>query len=212
MNDFQLTSIASIAPAMLVLSTSQAGVIVDQPISDEGVSSQHFPDNPGYTNQAFDDFSLDGTTDLSALTIFGIENGNPAYNTSIVMRISSSVGFEAPVLFTATGTQVGSNLVFNLTGIQLEAGHYWLSAFVDRPFTDGGQWGWGTSSTQNGEHAMWQNPGGAFALGSAPVLTSALGTVDCDLAFTLEGTAVPTPGALALLGAVGLVGARRRRA
>ena len=140
MNASQLVFIASTVPAMLLLSVSQAGVIVDQQSSGGGITSQHFPDNPGFTNQAFDDFSLDGTTDLSALTIYGAEYGNPAYNNSIVMHISSSVGFDAPVLFAATGTQVGSNLVFDLTGMQLEAGHYWLSAFVDRPFTDGGQW------------------------------------------------------------------------
>jgi len=212
MNASQLVFIASTVPAMLLLSVSQAGVVVDQQYSGGGITSQHFPDNPGFTNQAFDDFSLDGTTDLSALTIYGAESGNPAYNNSIVMHISSSVGFDAPVLFTATGTQVGSNLVFDLTGMQLEAGHYWLSAFVDRPFTDGGQWYWGTSSTQNGEHAMWQNPGDAFGFGSAPMLTSAIGSADYDLAFKLEGAAAPAPGALALLGAVGLVGARRRRA
>ena len=59
---------------------------------------------------------------------------------------------------------------------------------------------------------MWQNPGDAFGLGSAPMLTSAIGSADYDLAFKLEGAAAPAPGALALLGAGGLVGTRRRRA
>jgi len=213
------TLIASSAPALMLLSASQAAVIADQPYGEiYAITSQHMPDELAHSAQAYDDFSLDTTTDLSALTIYGVENGNPGYNISVVMQITSSVGVAAPVLFTTTGTQVGADLVFDLTGMQLEAGHFWLSAFVVRPLNipgqsdGGGQWFWGQSTTTNGEPAMWQNPGDGYGLGSTPILASQIskGGGSYDMAFILEGTAAPAPGVLALLGAAGLLGSRRR--
>ncbi|MCX5641476.1 MAG: hypothetical protein NT059_11805 [Planctomycetota bacterium] len=215
MNTSRFTLIASSAPALMLLSASQAAVIANQPYGQTyAITSQHMPDVLANSAQAYDDFSLDTTTDLSALTIYGVENGHPGYNISVVMQITSSVGIAAPVLFTTTGTQVGENLVFDLTGMQLVAGHYWLSAFVVRPIlTGGGQWFWGESTTTNGEPAMWQNPGNGYGLGSTPILASQFsnGGSAYDMAFILKGTAAPAPGALALLGAAGLLGSRRRR-
>jgi MYXO-CTERM domain-containing protein len=186
-------------------------VIANQPYdAPHSITSQHTPDDPSFTAIAFDDFTLDATTDLSALTVYGHDAGEASYNTHVVMQIRTSAFIGADVLFEGFGTQDGLDLVFNLTGIQLEAGHYWLSAFVVQPYIDTPGWSWGQSLTTNGEKAMWQNPGNGYGLGSAPLVIANIGG-DYDMAFTLEGTATPAPGALALLGAVGLLGSRRRR-
>lgn len=195
----------------MLLSASQAAVIANQPYDgSHAIVSQHTPDAPNFTAIAFDDFTLNATTDLSALTVYGHDAGEASYNTDVVMQIRTGAFIGADVLFESFGTQVGLDLVFNLTGIQLEAGHYWLSAFVVRPHSDTPIWTWGQSLTTNGEKAMWQNPGNGYGAGIAPLVIANNGG-DYDMAFTLEGTATPAPGALALVGAAGLLGSRRRR-
>ncbi len=215
MNTSRFTLIASVAPALVLLSASQADVIVNQPYdAPYAIGSQYMSDDPTYSAQAFDDFTLTTTTDLSGLTVYGQDAGDDSYNTAVTMQIRSGVGVGAPILFERLGTQVGLDLVFDLTGIQLNAGQYWLSAFVVRPSNGGGGfWFWGQSNTTNGAGAMWQNPGDGYGYGSAPILVSQLSKDSgaYDMAFILEGTAVPAPGALALLGATGLLGRRRRR-
>ena len=221
MNTSRFTLIASSASALMLLSASQAAVIANQPYdASHAIISQHTPDDPSFTAIAFDDFTLGATTDLSALTAYGHDAGEASYNTDVVMQIRTGAFIGADVLFEGSGTQVGLDLVFNLTGIQLEAGHYWLSAFVVRPYSAGafttggggsnGPWSWGQSLTTNGEKAMWQNPLNGYGMGSAPMVIANNGG-DYDMAFTLEGTATPAPGALALVGAAGLLGSRRRR-
>jgi hypothetical protein len=52
---------------------------------------------------------------------------------------------------------------------------------------------------------MWHNPGGGFGLGTDPVSTEVLGSLQWDMAMRLEGTPVPAPAVLAILLAGGLV-------
>jgi hypothetical protein len=186
-----------------------ADVILDQPSTNgTGYTSQDFTDNTVYTSSCFDDFTIGGTYDLTSLRVYGTDQGSSSANVDVIARIFSTPNLTGVALATVLGAQVGQDLSFDLTGVTLGAGTYWISAQVVRPLS-GGQWYWYSSSTTNGAHAMFHNPGGGFNVGGDPVSTTALGMNEYDMAFTLEGV-VPTPGAMALLGLGGLIGRRRR--
>jgi hypothetical protein len=198
--------------ALAVSATCIADVIIDQPSALEGgLASQQF-DAPyeAYSCSAMDDFTLTDTYMLTALTVYG-ENGAGSGDDdiAITVRFLSTPNLGSATVASATGVQSGGVLTFDLSGITLGPGTYWLAAQVRRNFDAGGQWFWQMSTTTNGARAMWQNPGGAFGFGADPVTVDALGQSRWDMAFTLEGV-VPTPGAIALLGLGGLVGRRRR--
>ena len=207
------TSLSTAALAALAVSTaSLADVIVDQPSALEGgVASQQFgAPYEAYSCSAFDDFTIADTYNLTALTVYG-ENGAGSGDDdiAITVRFLSTPNLGSATIASATGVQSGGVLTFDLTGITLGPGTYWLAAQVERNFDAGGQWFWQLSTTTNGARAMWHNPGGGFGLGADPVTVDALGQSRWDMAFKLEGV-VPTPGAIALLGLGGLFGRRRR--
>lgn len=203
-------SLASVALAAGCAAGANAAIILDQPSGIGTAASQQFePAYTAYDCAGFDDFTLLSTWDLTTLTVYGSEGGGGAgSNTNVSLWIHTS-----PVYQTGTqvfGTQVGSDLVFDLTGITLTAGTYWLSAQVNRAFAGGGgQWFWRSSSTTNGAAALWQNPGDGFGNGTGLIPASGI-SGEYDLAFTLEGNKIPAPGAIALLGLAGLCGRRRR--
>ena len=202
-----LSTLGMTAPAL-------ADIIVDQPDSLEGgIASQVFGSPfEGYSCSALDDFTITDAYDLTALTVYG-ENGAGSGDDDIAVtvRFLAAPNLGSATIASATGVQSGGVLTFDLTGITLAAGTYWISAQVERNFDLGGQWFWRLSNTMNGAQAMWHNPGGAFGNGTDPVTVDVLGQSRWDMAFTLEGMVVPAPGALALLGSAALVGRRQRR-
>ncbi|MBI1304772.1 MAG: hypothetical protein GC172_13450 [Phycisphaera sp.] len=205
--------LAAVLSAMGLTATGLSDVIVDQPDALEGgIASQVFGSPyEGYSCSAFDDFTITDAYNLTALTVYG-ENGTGSGDDdiAITVRFLAAPDLGSTTIASATGLQSGGVLTFDLTGITLAAGTYWIAAQVEREFDLGGQWFWRLSTTTNGAQAMWQNPGGAFGYGSNPVTVDVLGQSRWDMAFTLEGTIVPTPGALALLAAAGLCARRRR--
>jgi len=207
---------AAFAAALALLGVTTGGfadIIVHQPDGlESGLASQVFGSPyEAYSCSALDDFTITDAYDLTALTIYG-ENGigSGDDDIAITVRFLAAPDLGSATLASATGVQSGGVLTFDLTGITLAAGTYWIAAQVERDFDLGGQWFWRLSPTTNGARAMWHNPGGAFGYGSDPVTIDVLGQNRWDMAFTLEGTIVPTPGTLALLGAAMLVGRRRR--
>jgi hypothetical protein len=204
---------AAALSALGMTAASLADIIVDQPSNFEGgVASQVFGEPyPDYACSALDDFTITDAYNLTALTVYGENSstGSGDYNLDVVVRFLAGPDLGSSTVASASGVQVGGNLLFDLTGITLGAGTYWISAQVVRPLEPGGQWFWSPSNTMNGAQALWQNPGGAFGLGSDPISIQVLGPQRHDMAFTLEGTIVPAPGALALLGVAALVGRRR---
>ena len=186
-----------------------ADIILDQPSTNgTGYTSQDFTDNPVYTSSCFDDFTIGDTYNLTALRVYGTDQGSSSGNVDVIARIFSTPDLTGVALATVSGTQVDQDLTFDFTGVTLTAGTYWISAQVVRPVSSG-QWYWYTSSTTNGAHAMFHNPGGGFGVGGDPVSTTAIGMNEYDMAFTLEGY-VPAPGAVAVLAAAGLMRRRRR--
>lgn len=204
-------STAAIA-ALAVATGVRADIIVDQPdVGEGGIASQVF-DTPYelYSCSAMDDFTITDTYNLTALTVYG-ENGAGSGDDDIAVtvRFLSTPNLGGTTVASATGVQSNGVLTFDLTGITLGPGTYWIAAQVQRNFDVGGQWYWRTSDTMNGAQALWQNPGGAFGYGVDPVTIDVLGQSRWDMAFTLEGV-VPAPGAATLLALCGLAGRRRR--
>jgi len=194
---------------------THAAVVVDQPAGPGDYISQILPDRPLYSTITFDDFQTTQAYHLTSLTVPGTETGDLAQNLAVTANILTGAPGSS-VLQSFSGTEgVDGTLQFNLGGYALTAGSYWLSAYVTRDYTPGGQWFIDTTSTVNGSQAEVQNIGGGYGFGTAPVtFTVALGSPQ-DIAFTLSGNAVPEPSTIILfgLGALGLFAvARRRRA
>lgn len=209
--------------ALVLLSVpclAPAGVIVDQSALNAGsVTSQSFTDFPEFSGSAFDDFTLGSTYALTTLTIFGVDEGDPSFNTAVTASIYAAPDLTTAPILTALGSQVGGNLEFDFGGALLGPGSYWLASYVTRPFSGGGQWFWTFGFPVSGSQAMFQNPGGGFGLGTGTVpVATLLGTDPVDMAFVLSGdlvvNSVPEPSTFALAGLAGLgglVAAIRRR-
>lgn len=204
---------AALLGAFACTALAGADIIIDQPDTGlTGYASQDFSDIPEYTCSVFDDFTITQTYNLTSLRVYGENNsiGGEVYDTDVRLRIFTTPNLTGVALATVSGTETNGVLDWDLTGITLGPGTYWLAAQVVRPFNPGGQWYWRTSATTNGSHAMWQNPGGGFGFGTDPVSTEVLGAEQYDMAMTLEGV-VPAPGAVAALALGGLLRGFRTR-
>lgn len=198
------------------VSWSNADVVVNQPSPNlAGSASQHFEAaNVAFNIQALDDITLTQAYNLTTLTAFGSNSiaGGEAFNLNVVGQIWSAGDLGSTlVMSSVSGSQTGDDLTIDFGGQLLNPGTYWISAFVERPFTGGGQWFWDNASGgPYGAPARHHNPGGGFGFGSAPI--DIAGPV--DMAFTLNGdlAAIPEPSAISalVLGAALLAGRRRR--
>ncbi len=73
--------------------------------------------------------------------------------------------------------------------VKLKAGTWWVSLVNDMDFSQGGEWGWSTNSTVQGNEAVWEQPGGQTCQTWEP-LHVCFGGSPSDLAFQLLGRAV----------------------
>lgn len=176
--------------------------------SAQGVTSQVFPDLSSSSTWGFDDFTLSGTTRLTSLLIRGTELGDSAFNVDVNAAIWSTPDATGTPLYSISGAQISSDLSFDLSGITLSPGTYWLSAQVVRPLSGGGQWYWYQSNEISGSLAVWQNPGGGLGLGSSAIVSPTRPVTLPSFSFRLEGD--PVPGPFPALGAVAAFAASRR--
>ncbi len=222
---FGLGAVATIA----VTGLASADVIMDQIGTMDGANTaggtihatQEFIDYGAYSIVAMDDFSISEDMYLtSASMVLGGWNGypgDPSNVTGYTVNIYSSVAAAAGNLvgdvysmyFTNDGwdanwTGGGHLVTLDLGGGPLAAGDYWLGITPLNHFAGGfGQTGVYTSDIGDGSGHQ-ANPGGGFGM---PNNWQASGE---NYAYSLEGSAIPAPAALALLGLAGFAGRRRR--
>lgn len=181
----------------------------------------------------FDVAMIDDFTTTQAYTITNVEGvftgfGGPTgtgtnYNNILGWRVefySSPAAAAASLTGDVASTTVGTwqsivnpytasprsalvNLDVSGANINLGAGTYWMAIIPMMNFTPDFQIGVNTSLIPGGANTHQANPGGGFAI------PGNLANRNADSAYRI--TAVPTPGALALLGLGGLAAARRRR-
>ena len=181
--------------------------------------SQVSPDFSPATSYCFDDFAVPGTGwDISKVTAFGTEKGNPGLDTAVSLAFTTTADASA-IATTYTGVEDASgNLVFTQP-IHLDAGNYFITAFVTLNYGDGGKWYFSETTPVHGQEFYFSNPGGGFDLGTTPFHYNP----GYDLAFEIDGTqsgdvpaAAPEPSsvltlAIAALGIGGLMIAAKRK-
>ena len=74
------------------------------------------------------------------------------------------------------------------TRVKLKSGTWWASLTTDLDFSQGGEWGWNTNATVQGNEAVWEDPGGDSCTTWTP-LHVCFGGSPADLAFQLLGRA-----------------------
>jgi MYXO-CTERM domain-containing protein len=205
---------------------ASADVIMDQIGSMDGANtaggsisaSQDFDAYGAYDVVAIDDFTIDSAMNLtSASMVLGGWNGYAGsagvmgYTVSIFSSTDAAgvsiYGDVMDLYFDAADVSAfwsgeGEHISFDLGGFSLAAGTYWMGITPFNVFGDNGQTG--AYHSDIGDSSGWQaNPTGAFGF-----ITQATGV---NYAYSLEGSGVPAPGALVLLGLAGLASRRRRK-
>jgi PEP-CTERM motif len=182
--------------------TTRADIIVNQAPNGGNIVSQVFPDFPAFSTYSFDDFTTTQAYQLTSLTAFGTEAGDPSQNVSVTAEIWNGLPGSGSMILSFTGSEDGAgSLNFSLGNALLPAGSYWLTAYVTRPDNPGGQWFFDTSNLVQPSQAYVWNPGGGFGFGTSPFPIENVTGVPENLAYILQGTAaVPEPTSLTLLG------------
>jgi hypothetical protein len=169
-----------------VRATRVAGTIYSQLDNDTGVSivSQHFETRfLSFDSQGADDFEISRKAVVKQVMVDGVYfAGKGPANSIHVTFYENASGAPGAVVqdvphapFTDT-TGRGSFLV-SLPKLTLKPGTYWLSVFVNMPFTRG-EWGWSTNKAVRRRGSLWRNPGDGFGTGC----TSWKKTLQCFLA------------------------------
>ena len=145
-----------------------AGVLYDQ-LNSPGTNStisQEFPDIPGFTNLAADDFLVpaDQTWNITEVDVQGdyFTGSGPADNFNVSFYQDSG-GLPGMEIYTATGQSYVNNAgVFEITLANpavLTAGTYWVSVQAHMSLTTA-EWAWTNRTMQVNNKAAWENPGG----------------------------------------------------
>ena len=217
--------LAAVATCALTAFAS-ADVIMDQIGSLDGANtaggsvsaSQDFDAYADYDVVALDDFTIDSAMNLSSASmVLGGWNGYAGLTgvDGFTVSIFSSVDAAGASIYgdvlamwfdtaSANGDWLGGGdlISFDLGGVELAAGSYWIGITPANAYGANGQTGAYHSDLGDNSGAQ-ANPAGAFGF-----ITQSTGV---NYAYRLDGTAVPAPGALALLGLAGIAARRRRR-
>ncbi|MBV6459119.1 MAG: hypothetical protein HONBIEJF_02260 [Fimbriimonadaceae bacterium] len=197
--------------ALAITAASANALVYEQAnTAYSNIVSQQFSDFPEFTTYCSDDIADLGLIRITSAIAWGTEAGLASQNVSVHVGLGSSADVGS-IFATATGTQVGQDLVFGSLNL-VASGPFHFFAWVNRPFGTGGQWFWNLTQTVTGDEAMLHNPGGGFGLGTSPFGVSAILGERLDASFRFEYDIVPEPATMIALGAgVAAIAARRRR-
>jgi MYXO-CTERM domain-containing protein len=209
--------------------TASADTLLDQP-PDPGLflgnANQEFSDFPDFSTYAVNDVSFVIGVTLETITTYhrnfndtwpGVGTGTAILN--IFDKVGArpddvtddpTVGLIVPVQFVESAT--GVDVIAGGLSIDLPAGDYWIGLTPQLDAIFPGQENVLLAGTLIGDETAQNNPGGAF--GFAPGWSGvgdSIGGVPVDYAMTIEGTPIPAPGALAVVGVAGVCAGRRRR-
>jgi hypothetical protein len=199
MRDFQRIPLVVIVPMLFAVcvgvSSARADILYQQMQSPESTtaSSQTLTDFPTFSTYQFDDFVVGETAwTVTRVTIPGFEQGDSTANTAVKLAFVPDHDFSL-VGTTYNGTEDDhGNLVFDNLNINLSAATtYWITAWVERSYADGGQWFWYRANEGGeivGSEEYFHNPGGDYGYGMDPIPGSMVYGFPGDMAFTIEGT------------------------
>ena len=179
-------------------------LLYDQNNNDTGVAivSQNFePTYDQYDTLGADDFRVAkgqhwalNEVDVTGTYFNGA--GPAASETVSVYADAAGVPGALVKAVTKVGTDNGfGSFVIPVGNIKLRPHkRYWISVRANMDLATGGEWGWNTRTIvgKRSNPAVWENPGGGFALGCATFsnMQTCLGAVGegPDFMFTLRGT------------------------
>jgi MYXO-CTERM domain-containing protein len=218
------------ATSFALTAFASADVIMDQIGDMDGSStaggsisaSQDFETAyDAYDVVALDDFTIDTAMNLTSASMvlggwngFAGSGGVTGYTVSIFSSVEAagnSIFGDVLNVYLLAGSQGvtidtdwaggGELVTFDMLTFSLDAGTYWIGITPDNAFAGNGQTGAYHSDLGDASGAQ-ANPSGAFGFITQPT--------GANYAYRLDGTAVPAPGVLALLGLAGFAGRRRR--
>jgi len=184
----------------VLLAPKVSKVLYNQNNNDAGIAitSENLTSgsSSGYSDQGADDFVIPKgrTWTITEVDITGGYSVSGPATSENVIFYQNAKGFPGKPIKNGTfeglkGTG-GPNFATVLPGkgINLKAGHYWLSVIANMDFPCCGLWGWEVNGTQNWDQALWRNPAGGYEV------CRTWGTIErCDgsgpdFMFTLRGT------------------------
>lgn len=193
-----------IAATALFATSSEAAVLYTQTAGASGVgqTSQQFgPANDTFSNQGADDFIVPGGGwTIRSFDFQGDIFNDPApANFQLITDVHvviyndaagqpGSVVDSFPDLVPAFQDTLGNFTVNLPCAVNLPAGTYWVSVFVDQDFATFGQWGWNTTTVATNGFAVWRNPGNGFASGCTSWTTrsACLASLNPDNVFVIH--------------------------
>jgi hypothetical protein len=177
---------------------AQADTLWNQPwdgVSSSVTSTEYtYALYASYSCRAFDDFTVGpGGWTVQKVTVYGYDSGETPKLAFTSSADCSAIGT------TYSGTQVGAGseteFVFDLgSGVYVAPGDWWITSWAVQE----NGWFWDTTTTVTGSEAYWHNPGDGLGYGTTPTTLQSLVGAPRDLAFKIEGTAVPEAGSLVL--------------
>ncbi len=210
---------------------ASADVLWDQSNYNVDINSlvdQEFSDFPTYSSYMVSDVTTDPAGwNISAVTTYFTKSDGSTWGGITQARLNlfdrdaalpaASDDPAAGTLVDVTVTDLGDTFAIKADGLDIDVtGDIWVGLSPSASFADFGQEFHRAAPMVGDVETAWRNPGEAFGYGADWVVASTLdsGTpvewgVNYEAAILIEGTVIPEPASLLLLGLAGLVLRRR---